>query len=1310
MRSFDFSVFRYLQEASIMTIGGTIMRKFAVYVFIVLLTLSFVTQTAAEKTVDVLWSAESASHVVIREALNQVILASGSVITVYTLNGEFLWSRDLGYPIEDVELERNSWELNLYVASGKFIHVFYRDGRYARFAAPDSLNVLKVQPAPWVDRVLLLLSDGNNYYVYITDKGFTKVYAKLPLGTRRPIVGMTYDGNYIIICSGGKINVKKISTGSEVWSRELNGTVESLTVGTDKVYISLSGEVPMVIGLSLKDGQYQFSTPLLGDPVSMSFDWGEQYIVVGQRDGRVTVLSGSRNVLWEGSFRNNFGTVKNIAISRSGRYIAVAFEDKTVIFINEFVPTVKFSVEDNGAELIKLFTAKVEGTINAVDINDDGTVLAVLSYYLNPAGGSVDFISEAAILSSAGRKTGSKTFNHVLRDIAVSGNGNYIAITGDDHYLHVLNTKGDEVANRFFDFYSGGAYTVAISEDGSRIAVGTFAGWTDKGMTEVANASLHYFTFDGSTLRERWKRVFPSPTWGTRVWGISMDYRGDLLAVSVDGGYNNTLIFSSNGKALWESGERGYIYINKNGKIMVYLPLPGDGIIRVQNITGGVLWTKRVSGVVVGFKFSRDFLVACLRDDNRLISTLRVFSIKNGTEVLRATFPGLVSDFAVSWNNYLLLGYENGTVEYYKIESSFVSPASMATLEIHSFPTNARVFVDGSYKGNTPLTLKLEEGTYSIAIEKIGYSRWTSTIRLLAGEAKTLNVTLNKVAIDTASTLEVDSTPSGAKVYINGEYAGVTPVNLTLEAGDYEVKLVKYGYLDWIKTVSLTAGSSEKISAILSEANGILEVTSEPDQAKVYVNGDYRGLTPLQLTLPPGNYTVRVIKDGYEDAVRNTTVKSGEKTSINVKLSALSQNMVGGIQVGGTTLGTETLYYLGGGVLLAIALIVLFMNRKFKEIEEKTTGKAIEEFAPRPTSQTTFPQELSNKYTDVEFIGKGGFARVFKAKRVNDGKVVAIKVPISLDEATGKSFVKELQNWAGLKHQNIVEIYDYNILPVPYIEMEYCEGNLEKEEKPMDVRKAAWLIFNIAEGLKYAHSKSIIHRDLKPSNILLKQGIPKVSDWGLSKVMTSSRSSTMAGFTPLYAAPEQISKKFGETDERTDIWQLGVVFYELVTGKLPFEARDFVELASKITTEDPLPPSDINPEAKDVEHIIMKMLSKDKELRYRNMLELQRDLAIYLGMSMKEELRKSTTVGDKWKVAFYLGDLLLMSMKVGNKVDSYKYATDLLEYVKGEVRTELEQLVQQLKMRLEEGLDIPPELVDKAELIVHKIKLRRGDI
>lgn len=346
-------------------------------------------------------------------------------------------------------------------------------------------------------------------------------------------------------------------------------------------------------------------------------------------------------------------------------------------------------------------------------------------------------------------------------------------------------------------------------------------------------------------------------------------------------------------------------------------------------------------------------------------------------------------------------------------------------------------------------------------------------------------------------------------------------------------------------------------------------------------------------------------------------------------------------------------------------------------------------------------QALLERYEDVEAVGEGGFARVYKARR-KDGTVVALKIPYHLTEQAGKVFLREVMVWSRLRHRNIVELYDANIVPIPYIEMEYCEGSLGRLEKPLHWERAAKLIFEVCEGLKYAHSKGIIHRDLKPSNILLRNGIPKISDWGLSKVVTESRSTTAASFTPLYAAPEQISSRFGGTDERTDIWQLGVLMYELVTGRPPFEGEDFVEVAGKITMEEPEKPGSLNPDAEPLEPVIMKCLAKRKEERYQSVEELQRNLGELLGGRYREEMRKSA---DFSRSAYYAGQLFLLHLKLGDAKDAYKYALDLKRYAKGEARRELEGLIGQLEIRMNEGLPVPEELVAKAEIIAHRVSL-----
>ncbi|MCX6701410.1 MAG: tetratricopeptide repeat protein [Methanomicrobiales archaeon] len=368
--------------------------------------------------------------------------------------------------------------------------------------------------------------------------------------------------------------------------------------------------------------------------------------------------------------------------------------------------------------------------------------------------------------------------------------------------------------------------------------------------------------------------------------------------------------------------------------------------------------------------------------------------------------------------------------------------------------------------------------------------------------------------------------------------------------------------------------------------------------------------------------------------------------------------------------------------------------------------------APSSTSQPppatgnytmrTIPPEMAVKYAESEFIGKGGFARVFKAKR-KDGVYVAVKVPIYLDESTGKSFIAEMQNWTKFSHPNIVKIYDYNIMPFPYFEEELCDSSLDKIKKPLDPAKASWILFNICEGLKYAHARKVIHRDLKPQNILLKSGVPKISDWGLSKVITDSTSSMTAAYTPVYAAPEQVANK--TKDQRTDIWQVGVILYELVTGSLPFTGDDMLEILAKIPTLDPVHPGDINPDAKNIEPVILRCIEKDPANRYQSVAELQKDLAVFLKMDFKESLRTSTMTKNPRQTAIFISQLLLTYLKSGDLNEAYKYATDLVNYSDGEVRDQVKELVGQIRMRIDNGLldEVPDEIINEADLVAHKI-------
>ena len=335
-------------------------------------------------------------------------------------------------------------------------------------------------------------------------------------------------------------------------------------------------------------------------------------------------------------------------------------------------------------------------------------------------------------------------------------------------------------------------------------------------------------------------------------------------------------------------------------------------------------------------------------------------------------------------------------------------------------------------------------------------------------------------------------------------------------------------------------------------------------------------------------------------------------------------------------------------ILAGAIVLVIFRQLKHKESKQKLLANTREATLPKRPSMTSpprisvavtspgsgtsvpgtsrtyasvaeqmnfFPNELESKYTEIKYIGRGGIAWVFSARRKSDEMMVAVKIPISFDEMTGKSFLNEIAAWETLRHPNIVKVTAVNILPVPFVEMEYVPDSLEAIEKPIPVWKAVHLIKGIADGLKYAHEQGFIHRDIKPHNILLdKDFVPKITDWGMSKVLANEvKKSSIAGFSLSYAAPEQVSpSEFGRTDERTDIYQLGVVFYELVTGSVPFGGESIVEVGNAILREQPIPPSEFNSDAAVVEKIIQKCLEKDPAKRYQSSAELLDALNGYL--------------------------------------------------------------------------------------------------
>jgi serine/threonine protein kinase len=255
------------------------------------------------------------------------------------------------------------------------------------------------------------------------------------------------------------------------------------------------------------------------------------------------------------------------------------------------------------------------------------------------------------------------------------------------------------------------------------------------------------------------------------------------------------------------------------------------------------------------------------------------------------------------------------------------------------------------------------------------------------------------------------------------------------------------------------------------------------------------------------------------------------------------------------------------------------------------------------------------RYHVVEALGQGGMASVYKAYDTSLERNVAIKIirsDIQIDNQGEflKRFQREAKSLAKLDHPYILKVLDYGDQEgLPYLVMPFMEGGTLKEQmgQPMPYEKAAGLLAPIARALEYAHSQNIIHRDVKPANVLIgKSGAPILSDFGIAKILAQSGSTQLTGAgvgigTPDYMAPEQWT---GSADSRSDIYSLGVVFYQMVTGHLPFTADTPAAVLIK-HLRDPLPrPKSFVHDLPDkVEQILFKALAKEPENRYQGMGE-----------------------------------------------------------------------------------------------------------
>lgn len=338
-------------------------------------------------------------------------------------------------------------------------------------------------------------------------------------------------------------------------------------------------------------------------------------------------------------------------------------------------------------------------------------------------------------------------------------------------------------------------------------------------------------------------------------------------------------------------------------------------------------------------------------------------------------------------------------------------------------------------------------------------------------------------------------------------------------------------------------------------------------------------------------------------------------------------------------------------------------------------------------SASSVATNLGDRYEVQSLLGRGGMGAVYKCRDKELQKTFAIKVlnaNLVEDKSSVKRFEQEAQAASGLTSPNLVAVYDYGMGKTgsPYIVMDYLDGTsldtILKNEGYLDCPRSIDIFIQICDALTHAHTKDVIHRDVKPSNIMITQSTSsgagdfvKLVDFGIAKVLpsqqTANQNLTQTGDifgSPLYMSPEQCLGN--KLDARSDIYALGCVMYETLTGHPPFEASNPIKIILKHVNDLPTPISKLSHDfkvPKDLETIVMRCLEKEPQNRYQSAEELARDLqrvrdgkAIAKKAATEEEKKRHFK-----KVAFRVFQFYLILIFIGSITYGYQMVSKIEE-------------------------------------------------
>jgi serine/threonine protein kinase/WD40 repeat protein len=1238
------------------------------------------------------WMASMRSVSVSRDGTH--IAAGSSDFSIYFFNrdGELLWSHKTDNSVEDVSVSQDG----LYITAGsgdKKFYFFDQQGKLLWSYKTD--NTVEGVSISQDGSYTALRSKDKNIYFFNRDG---EMLWSFEISNQIQIISISHDGLYL--AAGSKDN--KIyffdCTGKLMWSYETGNTVNDISISEDNYCIVAGSKDNKIYSFDCQ-GDLLWSNETGSEVNGISISPDSKYVAAVNFQGNVFLYKNEAETVDKNTYKHSTllwdydtgSPVKAVSVSSDGTYIAAGSGKKTYLLNHQ-------------GKL--LWSHKIGGflsNVQSVSVSSDGAYIA--------AGSDSNLVN---FFNQEGKQLWSYKTGGWVSSVSVSSDGTYIAAGSGENKIYLFNRKGELL----MDYQTGGIVRgISISPDGIYIAAGS-------------GKTVYFINKEGKLLWDH--------NTGSFVKAVSVSSDGIYIAA---GSGKKTYFFNQEGKLLWtDKTGGGGVSISSDGSYLA----AGSNKIHFFNREGKLLWSYSAGWNVWDLSVSRDdsFFAAGSKDNN--ISFLKldfgIIAFNNfkklieDAEKLKLIIPDITN---------IEEAYEKGdhtgiNQEFEKLKpviSSFKdSSSALQSFESQDLVSGSaqRLYTNAQNAFNTGLfrnAFELSEKA-KMEIETTSKKAFEAREALNKAQESLGSLKLNKEL----TTVVKDIYSSAEEAYIAGRYSDVkdkiseaqnirqigptckkTINELKKLIGDAETLELKFPDITYIEK----AYDKGEYDRAIDEAKKLLhdlsleiskakpEILLEPEITNFKLNTGTKIKILLQnkSNIPAISIELNILYDELVDKDYLTfRILSG--------IERLDQGKPGTIEVWHkfTEEGDLPLIFLLrykdtlGREYEKKQMVWVHISSEIPYQEVMDTAQIIS----HPGHISSFPPELEKFYQKPEYVGRGGFGVVFKAKRKSDGLWVAVKVPISMDASTGKTFVKEITAWQNLKHENIVELYDLNVLPIPYLELEYMENkNLQELKKPVEVEAATQMIFEIAQGLRYAHSKGVIHRDLKPQNVLLTRDLtPKIIDWGLSKIMIDSKTSSEYGFSPLYATPEQISpKKFGIPDERTDIYQLGMIFYELATGKPPFKGEDFSEIGFAIINDEPELPSAINPEFGQFDDIILRCLKKQPDDRYRSIDEFQHELADVLKLEYTRSLERS--VGDLKRSCIYCGDLVLLHARIGDVEDALKYAVDMMNYTKKEFKEDLEDIVKQLDYLAGRKQQIGDELMTRIKVILHQLKMGR---